>query len=109
MVLNYDYYDFMTEAVKVIRFPRTGGSDVLRIDEIQLSRLRDNEVSVRVQAVAVSRPDLLWREGSYFEEPVFPAQIGYEAAGVVESIGPEVKSLKVGDHISTFPAVSLLG
>jgi NADPH:quinone reductase len=108
VVLNYDSYDFMTEAVKVIRFPKTGGSDVLRIDEVQLSRLKDNEVSVRVQAVAVSRPDLLWRAGSYFEEPVFPAQIGYEAAGVVESVGPAVKTLKSGDRVSTIPAVSLL-
>ena len=98
----------MNEVVKVIRFYKTGGSEVLRIDEIQLSQLQKNEVLVRVHAVAVSRPDLLWREGSYFEEPGFPAQIGYDAAGVVESVGPEVQTLKVGDRVSTFPAVSLL-
>src|ERR1700675_2680649 len=98
----------MNETVKVIRFYKTGGTDVLRIDEIQLPQLKKNEVLVRVQAVAVSRWDLLWREGSYFEEPKFPAQIGYDAAGVVESVGPEVSKLKVGDRVSTFPAVSLL-
>jgi NADPH:quinone reductase-like Zn-dependent oxidoreductase len=98
----------MNEVAKVIRFCKTGGSEVLRIDEIQLPQLKKNEVLVRVQAVAVSRWDLLWREGSYFEEPEFPAQIGYDAAGVVESVGPEVKTLKVGDRVSTFPAVSLL-
>jgi NADPH:quinone reductase-like Zn-dependent oxidoreductase len=98
----------MSEAAKVIRFYRTGGAEVLRIDEVRLPRLTENEVLVRVQAVAVSRPDLLWREGSYFEEPEFPAKIGYDAAGVVESVGPAVKTLKVGDRVSTFPAVSLL-
>src|ERR1700738_1723302 len=98
----------MNETVKVIRFYKTGGSDVLKIDEIQLSQLKANEVLVKVQAVAVSRSDLLWRAGSYFEEPEFPAQIGYDAAGIVESIGPEVKTLKVGDRVSTFPATSLL-
>jgi NADPH2:quinone reductase len=98
----------MSETVKAIRFYQTGESDVLRIDEIQLSQLKKNEVLVLVQAVAVSRMDLMWRAGSYFEEPEFPAQIGYDAAGVVVSVGPEVKTLKVGDRVSTFPAVSLL-
>jgi Alcohol dehydrogenase GroES-like domain len=98
----------MSETVKVIRFYKTGESDVLRIDEIQLSQLKENEVLVRVQAIAVSRLDLLWRAGSYFEEPEFPAKIGYDAAGIVVSVGPEVKTIKVGDRVSTFPAVSLL-
>src|SRR5260370_39290114 len=98
----------MSETAKVILFSKTGGSDVLRIDEVQLSQLKKREVLVRVQAVAVSRLDLLWRGGSYFEEPEFPAQIGYDAAGVVEAVGPEVETLKVGDRVSTFPAVSLL-
>src|SRR5271166_452359 len=93
----------MSETVKVIRFYKTGGSDVLRIDEIRRSQLKANEVLVRVQAVTVSRLDLLWRAGSYFEEPEFPAQIGCDAAGVVESVDPEVKTLKVGECASTFP------
>jgi NADPH2:quinone reductase len=98
----------MSEAVKVIRFYKTGGPEVLKIDKIPRSQLKENEVFIRVKAVAVNRTDLLWREGSYFEEPEFPAQIGYDTAGVVESIGPEVNTLKPGDHVSTFPAVSLL-
>jgi NADPH:quinone reductase-like Zn-dependent oxidoreductase len=98
----------MSKAVKVIRFYKTGGSDVLKIEEAQLSRPKATEVLVRVQALTISRPDLLWREGSYFEDPELPARIGYDAAGVVESVGPEVKTLKVGDRVSTFPATSLL-
>lgn len=98
----------MSEPAKMIRFYKTGGTDVLKIDEIQLSQLKEDEVLVRVQAVGLGRADLLWREGSYFEEPAFPAQIGYDAAGTVEAVGPGVKTLKVGDRVSTFPAVSLL-
>ena len=53
----------MNETAKVIRFYKTGGWNVLKIDKIQLSQLKEQEVLVRVQAVAVSRPDLLWRQG----------------------------------------------
>jgi NADPH:quinone reductase-like Zn-dependent oxidoreductase len=97
----------MNETSKAIRFYKTGGPEVLRIEELRWPKPVENEVLIRVQALALSRPDLLWREGTYFEDPTFPAQIGYEAAGVVESAGPEVENLKVGDHVSTFPAVSL--
>jgi NADPH:quinone reductase len=98
----------MTQTAQVIRFYQTGGSEVLRIEEVPRLPLKGNEALVRVQAAGLSRPDLLWREGSYFEEPLFPAQLGYDAAGVVEAIGPEVTTLKVGDQVSTLPAASLL-
>lgn len=97
----------MTETTKVIRFYKTGGPDVLRVEDVRWPQPLGNEVLIRVRALALSRLDLLWREGSYWEQPQFPALIGYEAAGVVESVGPKVKSLKVGDPVSTFPAVSL--
>ena len=98
----------MNQWTKVVRFHRTGGPEVLKVEEIKQPKPVGNEVRIRVQAVALSRRDIIWREGAYFEDPVFPARIGHDAAGVVESVGPEVKSLKVGDHVSTFPAVSLL-
>ena len=34
----------------------------------------------------------------------FPSKLGYEAAGVVESVGPDVKGLQPGDAVSTIPA-----
>jgi NADPH:quinone reductase-like Zn-dependent oxidoreductase len=98
----------MDNSTKVIRFYKNGGPEVLKTEEIVRPQPKGNEVSIRVQAIALSRTDLLWREGSYFEQPVFPAQIGYDAAGVIESVGPEVENLKVGNHVSTFPAASLL-
>ena len=57
---------------------------------------------------AISRLDLLWREGSYFKAANFPARIGYDAAGVVESVDPQAKALEVGDRVSTLPAASHL-
>jgi hypothetical protein len=59
-----------------IRFDRTGGPDVLRTDHIPLSEPKGAEVLIRVEAIGLSRTDVLWREGTYLEGPVFPAQIG---------------------------------
>src|SRR5258707_15821292 len=97
----------MSKSVRVIRFHETGGPEVLKVEEITLPEPRGKEVLVRVLAIGLSRVDPLWREGTYFEEPRLPADIGYCAAGVVEPIGPEGQTIRVGHHGSTIPAPSL--
>ena len=46
----------MNETVKVIRFYKTGGPEVLRIEEVRWPKPVGNDVLVRVQALALSRP-----------------------------------------------------
>ncbi len=102
-----DEQSAMCAARKLIRFNQTGGPDVLRTDKVPLPEPRENEVLIKVTAMGLSRTDVLWREGRYIEDPVFPAQIGYDAAGTIVAVGKAV-GLKVGDEVSTLPAVSLL-
>src|ERR1700730_5873367 len=99
---------FMDKPARVIRFHKPGGPEVLKVEERSLPEPKGKEVLIRVLAIGLSRVDVLWRDGAYFEQPVLPAGVGYDAAGIIESIGPEVTTLKIGDHVSTFPAVSLL-
>ena len=49
----------------------------------------------------------MFRSGQYLEQPALPARLGYEAAGIVESVGPGVTDLKPGDAVSTIPAFSM--
>jgi hypothetical protein len=97
----------MNPNTRVIRFHRTGGPEVLQIDEIELPPLKNHEVLLKMDALAISRADILWREGDYVEDPIFPAQIGYDGAGVVDPIGPNTKRSDRGDRVSIFPAASL--
>nr|MDQ6935403.1 alcohol dehydrogenase catalytic domain-containing protein [Actinomycetota bacterium] len=55
------------------------------------------EAVVRVQACGVCHTDLHYREGGINDE--FPFLLGHEAAGVVESVGPEVTSVAPGDFV----------
>src|SRR5215471_11865137 len=55
------------------------------------------EVTVRVQACGVCHTDLHYREGGINDD--FPFLLGHEAAGVVESVGPDVAEVAPGDFV----------
>jgi S-(hydroxymethyl)mycothiol dehydrogenase len=55
------------------------------------------EVVVDIQACGVCHTDLHYREGGIGDE--FPYLLGHEAAGVVESVGPGVTEVEVGDFV----------
>jgi S-(hydroxymethyl)mycothiol dehydrogenase len=55
------------------------------------------EALVRVQACGVCHTDLHYREGGINDE--FPFLLGHEAAGVVESVGPDVTDVAPGDFV----------
>ena len=54
-------------------------------------------VRVTVQACGVCHTDLHYREGAINDE--FPFLLGHEAAGVIESVGPDVTEVAPGDFV----------
>ncbi len=52
---------------------------------------------MKIQACGVCHTDLHYREGGINDE--FPFLLGHEAAGVVESVGPEVTGVAPGDFV----------
>ena len=71
----------------------------LQIENVQISKPGPHEVLVRTAAAGVCHSDLHFIEGSY-PYPL-PAVLGHESAGIVEQIGSEVRTVKVGDHVIT--------
>ncbi|MBV9549667.1 MAG: quinone oxidoreductase [Alphaproteobacteria bacterium] len=87
---------------KAIRFHQTGGSDVLKYEDITLHPPAAGEVRLKHTAIGVNFIDTYHRSGLY---PVpLPSGLGKEVAGVVEALGEGISGLKVGDRVATASA-----
>lgn len=60
-----------------------------------------DQVVIDVKASGVNFPDGLLVQGKYQMKPPTPFVPGMEAAGIVKSVGPDAKVLKVGDRVAT--------
>lgn len=59
-----------------------------------------------VRAAALNHLDLFVAEGRPGTADRFPHIVGADGAGVVESVGPDVKTVKVGDRVMLNPGIS---
>jgi S-(hydroxymethyl)glutathione dehydrogenase / alcohol dehydrogenase len=75
-----------------------GAGQPLVIDTVQLEGPKSGEVLVEIKATGICHTDAYTLSGAD-PEGLFPAILGHEGAGVVVEIGPDVKSLKPGDHV----------
>lgn len=71
----------------------------LTIEDVDVSKPAAHEVLIRTLAVGVCRSDLHFVDGAY--PHALPAIPGHEAAGIVEAVGDEVRTVKMGDHVVT--------
>jgi NADPH:quinone reductase len=83
--------------MRAIRIHRTGGPEVLTLEEVDLPKLAPDEVRLRQHAVGVNFLDTYHRTG-FYPMPL-PFTPGTEAAGEVIEVGRGVKDLKPGDRV----------
>lgn len=93
---------------RAVRFHKTGGPDVLRLEEVPLPEPTSHEVVIRTRALGLNRAESMFRLGQYGVDPVLPSGIGYEAAGTIEAVGDEVSGLSVGDAVSVVPSFTMV-
>ncbi|MFD5792959.1 alcohol dehydrogenase catalytic domain-containing protein [Streptomyces diastatochromogenes] len=89
---------------RLVQFDRLGGPEVLTLRDVEVGAPGAGEVLIRVDAIGLNRAEIMYREGGYFYEPVFPSTLGYEAAGVVEAVGEGVDGFAEGDLVAVVPA-----
>ncbi len=70
----------------------------LSIETVNLEGPRSGEVLVEIKATGICHTDQFTLSGDD-PEGLFPAILGHEGAGVVVETGPDVSSLKAGDHV----------
>ena len=70
----------------------------LAIETVDLAAPKPGEVLVRLVASGVCQTDAFTLSGAD-PEGLFPAILGHEGAGVVESVGRDVQSVRPGDHV----------
>jgi NADPH:quinone reductase-like Zn-dependent oxidoreductase len=89
---------------RIVRIHEAGEADVLKFEELPDAEPDNGEVRLKVEAIGINRAEVLFRQGMYLDTPKFPARLGYEAAGVVEAVGPGTSDIQIGDRVSTIPA-----
>lgn len=89
---------------KICRFHKTGGPEVLQLEDLPIPEPGAGEVRLRVQAIGLNRAEVMFRQGLYLEQPALPSKLGYEASGTVEAVGPGVDTSLIGKPFSTVPA-----
>lgn len=93
--------------VKIARFHQTGGPEVIKLENMPMPEPKEGEVRLRVQAIGLNRAEVMFRKGQYLIEPKLPAKLGYEAAGIVEAVGPGVDKSMLHRKYSTIPCFDL--
>lgn len=88
--------------VKAIRLHRTGGPEVLQLEEVTLPAPGPGQILLRNRAVGLNFIDTYFRTGLY--PAPLPITLGNESAGEVLAVGPDVTEFKPGDPVAVVSA-----
>lgn len=85
--------------IRRVRLAKPGPPEVLEIEEVSRPEPGPGEVRIRVDAAGVNFTDVLIRMGVFAEMPELPIVPGFEVAGAVEALGPEVDPAWLGREV----------
>jgi NADPH:quinone reductase-like Zn-dependent oxidoreductase len=88
--------------MRAVRFNEFGGSDVLRLEQVDDPMPGPGEVSIRVRASALNHLDVDVRAGISRFPVAFPHTLGIEIAGDVEELGEGVTGWQAGDRVNPY-------
>ena len=81
---------------RAVRIDQHGGAEQMKIVDVTVGEPAAGEIRIRHKAVGLNFIDVYQRSGLY--QLPMPLQLGMEASGVIEAVGPGVTHLKAGDR-----------
>ncbi|HSF85607.1 MAG TPA: NADPH:quinone oxidoreductase family protein [Acidimicrobiia bacterium] len=89
--------------MRAMQVQALGGIDQLQLAEVEVPAPGPGQVRVSVQAAGVNFPDILMIAGQYQADPPLPFSPGFEVAGTISALGPDVTGLEVGQRVAATP------
>ncbi|WP_210521944.1 quinone oxidoreductase family protein [Hymenobacter terricola] len=90
----------MTTAMHALGFHRFGGPEVLEYLTVPVPPLRPGHVLLRPEAIGLNFADVYRRRGHYHLAGEPPYVLGYEAAGTIAAVAPDVTGFRVGQRVA---------
>ena len=84
---------------KAIVLREHGNSNVLKLEDIEIKKPKENELLIRQTAIGVHFHDIYVRSGLY-KTLKLPGIPGLEAVGIIEETGAGIEDFKKGDKIA---------
>jgi NADPH2:quinone reductase len=74
----------------------------MRYEEVETPTPQAGEVLIKVAAAGINYADLAQRQGAYLTRTRTPMTMGFEVAGTIEALGPNVNGPAVGTRVAAF-------
>lgn len=86
--------------MKAVVFEEFGGPEVLKYVDLPIPEPREGQVLVKMAAAGVCKADWRVRTGrcQWLDAP-YPITLGYEGAGTIAGLGPEVTGFTIGQPV----------
>lgn len=94
--------------MKAIAVTQYGNPDVLTYTEMEIPKIKRNQVLIKVEKASVNFADVKARIGQG-GTGLFPFIPGLDAAGAVVEIGSEITNFNIGDRVAAFPSEGSYG
>ncbi|HKA67410.1 MAG TPA: medium chain dehydrogenase/reductase family protein [Solirubrobacterales bacterium] len=86
--------------MRAVVLTRTGGPEVLKVQERPDPPVGPGQIRIAVRAAGINFADTMARVGLYPDAPKLPCVLGYEVAGEVETVGEGVSEYRAGDRVA---------